>query len=314
MRDYIWWPVPSSITGLPKGVTLLVIESIAGKRTLFVPGRRVGLWEAERLNEDMVVSTLRTLIEAGWDFRPQELIALPILTEGLGVPFISALHRIWPDQEPGGRCVSWLKRKKVRKAREDEAYDPFEAEAFRIDTTAIQELEPGLSATGLYFDIGATGTTIETHVRELLRLTDRVTRLIYASPAASLEAARRFVEAARSCGLKPENLAVVPNEGFLGLDRNGTFLSFQLPGTITSQGNVALSQLCYPHPRCCHIGAGGLRVNSPGGYRRELQEDEEGSGEESEEVLGRLPAFTSLAEVMVKAEVSWSDDFGSPFE
>lgn len=299
--DFLWWPVESSKTELPEEVTVLVIESLAGKRALFVPGRRATPYQAERFNEDIVVNTLWALMETGWGINPKRLIALPILTEGLGVPFNAAFHRVWPGQEIGGRCASWLKRRRMRKSQKDEKYDPFKAEAFRFDTNPIEELEEG-SLVGITFDIGATGTTIEKHTESLLDLTNRFSHLIFASPCTSLEAARRFVAAATAGDLEPQNLAVVANEGLCGLDQNGTFLSFQLPGAITSPGNLALSRKCYPNPRFCHIGAGGLRANSQEGYKKERERDEK--------TLGKLPHFTSLEEAMKSAKVAWPEDFG----
>ena len=155
-------------------------------------------------------------------------------------------------------------------------------------------------AVGVIFDIGATGATLEEVVPVVAGMFER---LVFASPCTSAVAARKFVEAAVAGGMNPRRLAIVANEGFFGLHGNGTFLSFQLPGTVTSRGNIALSRAVYPHPSFCHIGAGGLAANWPGLYEEELFQDEE-------DFRCQLRRFESLGEAMNRAEVRWPDDFG----
>ncbi len=110
------------------------------------------------------------------------------------------------------------------------------------------------------------------------------------------------VKEAMKVGFKPKDLAIVANEGFLGLDGNGTFLSFQLPGATMSRGNQTLSELVYRNPRFCHIGAGGLAANWQRLFQDELRQDEKD--------LGELPYFPSLSVALKAAKLSWPESFG----
>lgn len=300
-QEYLWWTVPVESTGLPEGVMVLVVESLAGKRRLFVPGRRSTPLQVREFNRRMVVHTLRSLISAGWVLEPQNTVGVSVLTEGAGVPFLESFDLIWPDLVPGGVLHIWARRKMGEGVNFGGTYAHFEAQLKGLDVVPVGQINGGW--TGILFDIGATGATMGVVVQNIATM---FRRLVFASPCTSLVAARKFVEAAIGCDLEPANLAVIAGEGFFGLHGNGTYLSLQLPGTITSRGNQLLSTATYPHPAFCHIGAGGLAANWPRAYQAELSEDEAR--------YGNLYPFDSLEGAMNHAGgLKWPEDFGSPF-
>lgn len=244
----------------------------------------------------MVAYTLQALKGNGWNLQPEQLVGISILTEGAGVPFSEAFHQVWPNKTAAGVLHIWARRAQIN-GPTPTTNAQFRAQLKGLDITLLENPIPG--AVGIMFDIGATGATLEVVIPTIAPMFER---LIFASPCTSLEAVQKFVDSAIAHGFTPTNLAVVANEGFFGLHQNGTYLSLQLPGSITSQGNLALSRLVYPDPNFCHIGAGGLAANWPQAYQAELEEDEE--------LLGELLEFGSLTEVMQTAKVQWLNDFG----
>lgn len=277
---------------------VIVIQSLPGKRRIFVPGRRSTPYQVGLYHRQIIAFSLKAILQSGWRLDPGRVVGVPILTEEYGTHFFEAFNLVWPKQKVGGVMATWAKRSRVRKAKRGEKHDPFIARTVRVDTTALKHIDE--RGVLVFFDIGATGSTLSAVVPEVIAL-DRVARLIFASPCTSLEAIRQFVLSAQEAGILAKNLACVANEGIFGLDKNGTFLSLQLKGAITSQGNLKLSKVVYPHRRFCHIGAGGFAANCQAAYEEELKQDEK--------KLGRLPHFSSLKQAMEKAEVSWPDDF-----
>lgn len=298
---FLYWSVPAKELGLfapYNKVTVLGIESLAGKRRVFVPGRRSTPIQVRRMHERIVAYAVRALLMQGWNLRPEKMIGISILTEGAGVPFFEAFNRIWLGKQIGGCLHVWARRKMTDGPTPDRSMARFQAEIRGIDN--ILQKNPIKGATGLIFDIGATGATLETVVPAIAPMFES---LIFSSPCTSIQAARKFIETAVLHGIEPERLAVVANEGFFGLFKNGTFLSLQLPGTITSTANKILSKEVYPDSKAfCHIGAGGWAANWPRVYQRELGEDEK--------ELGKLPRFNSLEQVLRKKGLFWPKDFG----
>lgn len=296
-RDFLRWPVEAEQTGLPPEVTVLVVESLAGKQRIFVPGRRSGPLQVREFNQGMVAAAIQALMDGGWELHPERMVGVSILTEGAGAPFFEAFNQVWPNQTPGGVAHVWARRQLNNKASLGRTYAHFDARLLGLDTTLKKHPVPG--AVGVMFDIGATGAT----QREVVpAIAGWFERLIFASPCTSLRAAAEFVKAATDASMKPEQLAVIACEGFFGLHPNGTYLSFRLPGAITSPGNLALSRAVYPHSNVCHIGAGGLATNWPKEYQEELKTDES--------LFGSLPAFGSLEEALERTEAQWPSDFG----
>lgn len=240
-----------------------------------------------------------SILQYGWKLDPRRIIGAPILTEGYGAQFFEAFNLVWPGQKMGGAMTIWAKRSRVRKAKRGEKHDVFVTRTVRVDTTAVEQLDN--NGVLVFFDIGATGSTLSAVVPEVIAL-DRINRLVFASPCTSLEAIHQFVQAAQEAGVLAKNIVCVANEGIFGLDKNGTFLSLQLKGAISSQGNLRLSKVVYPNRKFCHIGAGGRAANCQAAYERELKQDEK--------KLGKLPRFNSLEEAMEQVKVSWPDDFG----
>lgn len=278
---------------------VIIIQSLAGKKRIFVPGRRATPYQVGLYHRQIIALSLISILQYGWKLDPHRVVGAPILTEGYGTHFFEAFNLVWSRQKVGGVMAVWAKRSRVRKAKKGEKHDVFVTQTVRIDRTAIERLDK--SGVLVFFDIGATGSTLSAVVPEVIAL-DRINRLIFASPCTSLEAIRQFVQSAQEAGILAKNLACVANEGIFGLDKNGTFLSLQLNGAITSQGNLKLSKVVYPYRRFCHIGAGGFAANCQTAYEEELKQDEK--------KIGKLPQFRSLEQVMEKAEVSWPDDFG----
>jgi hypothetical protein len=279
-------------------VTILGIESLAGKRRVFVPGRRSTPIQVRRMHERIVAYAVQALLEHGWNLSAEKTVGISILTEGAGVPFFDALNRVWLGKQIGGCLHVWARRKMTDGPGPNRSMARFQAEIRGVDS--ILEENPIKGATGLIFDIGATGATLEIVVPVIAPMFDS---LIFSSPCTSIQAARKFIETAVLHGIEPKKLAVVANEGFFGLYKNGTFLSFQLPGTITSTGNKIISKEVYPHSKAfCHIGAGGWAANWPSVYQKELEEDEK--------EFGRIPRFNSLEQVLRRTGLIWPNDFG----
>lgn len=302
-NDFLFWQVPSNYTGFPDKVMTIVVESLAGKRRIFVPGRRCSPYQVAQYHKKILGYCLKAILKIGWKISPKKLVGAPILTEGLGAPFFDAFHCVFPNQKMGGAITVWAKREKVEEIKNNGKRAVFRAKVIRIDTTALEYL--GGRGILLLFDIGATGSTLEAVIPEVLQF-NQIERIIFASPCTSLEAAQVFIEKAVENGIQPKNLAVIANEGLFGLDQEtGTFLSFQLPGTITSKGNKQLSKTIYSYPRFCHIGAGGFAANCQAAYEEELREDEAS--------LGKIERFDSFEQAMNHANLIWPYNFGSPF-
>jgi len=299
MKEYLWWKVPPEATGVQRGVLTIAVESLPGKRRIFTPGRLCNPLQVRNYHSLMIAYIVRAVIGAGWDLVPEQMVGISILTEGSGVPFFEALNRVWPNKQLGGLLNVWARRKPNNGVFLEGNISDYEALMTGKDT--VLKEKPIKNAIGLIFDIGATGSTQQTVVPDIAESFDK---LIFASPCTSSQAAGRFVKTALDCGMKPEQLAVVANEGFFGLWENGTFLSFQLPVALTSKGNMKLSTLIYPEKPFCHIGAGGLAACWPQAYLEELHEDES--------VYGPTRKYDSLEEAMVAAGVSWPGDFGLP--
>ena len=281
--------------GVAPSTTVLKIESLPGKRRVFTPGRECTPLETSRLNKKILANCLKGLINYGWKLKPEQMVGISLLTEGAGVPFFEIFDLVWPNKKVGGQLNLWARRK-LEKESKNGTYAKFEAVLFGDDNTL--EKHPIKDAVGVLYDIGATGSTLRTILPTIVPW---FKKLIFASPCTSIQAAKAFVETAVKSGMKPKDLAVVANEGFFGLDENGTFLSLQLPKTITSKGNVKLSKKIYKSKRFCHIGAGGLGANWQYLYEEELKDDEK--------KFGRTEKYTSLEEGLRKCKLSWPNDF-----
>ena len=306
--DYLCSRIHPKLTGLSPRVVVYVIESKDGKQRLYVPGRRTPPHLVAQLHEKIIAFSLRAVLALGehverWSLSPRTVVGVTIFTEGLGAPFTRAFAKVWPDEAVGGVCAAWSKRRVLqKKALPETSYTLYAARVIHFDDTALRYL-PSNEGTLVFFDIGATGSTMRATVPQIVASANgKVTKAIFASPCTSLYAIKAFVEAATESGLKEENLAVVANEGIFGLGKDGTALSLRLPGAIASSGNLKLSETVYPNPEFCHIGAGGLAATCYPAYLEELIQDEE--------EWGKLPNFGSLKEAMEQAGVSWPDDFG----
>ncbi len=142
-------------TGLPRGVTTLVIQSLDGKGRIFVPGRRATPLQVEDMNEAIVSHALQATTDYGWDLTPEEMLGVCILTEGRGVPFFRAFGRVWPKKEVGGVLNLWARRKQTN--HQTRGLARFNANLMGADS--IPRYLKG-TCTGLIFDIGATGATV----------------------------------------------------------------------------------------------------------------------------------------------------------